>query len=249
MSEGKGQLPNSRKVYVSGKIHPGIRVPFREITLAPTKSIDGKIEINEPVRVYDTSGPWGDPIFDGDVTHGLSPLRAKWIRERADVEEVSGRAASPRDDGYLSEVHRASANGRNGDSSFAQRKPLRARAGSTVTQLAYARRGIITPEMEFIAIRENLGGEIPGIAGASPNGSGTARNDLQFRHSGSQPIANRKSEIANPITPEFVRAEVARGRAIIPANINHPESEPMIIGRNFLVKINAKFGKSEVESY
>src|SRR6266480_2130091 len=220
---------NSRKIYVSGKIHPDIRVPFREISLASTKSINGEIEINEPVRVYDTSGPWGDPDFHGDVTQGLPPLRAKWIRERGDIEEISGRAASPRDDGYFSEVHRASANGNDGnsrfeigDSKFVARKPLSGRAGSAVTQLAYARRGIITPEMEFIAIRANLG----------------------FAHRGESFGAN----IPREITPEFVRQEVARGRAIIPANINHPESEPMIIGRNFLVKINANIGNSAVAS-
>ena len=154
MSENNGQLPNSKKTYVSGKLHPDIRAPFREISLAPTKSINGEIEINEPVRVYDTSGPWGDPDFHGDVTQGLPPLRAKWIRERGDIEEISGRAASPRDDGYFSEVHRASANGHDGnsrfeirDSKFGAQKPWRGRAGSAVTQLAYARRGIITPEM------------------------------------------------------------------------------------------------------
>ena len=132
MSENNGQLPNSKKTYVSGKLHPDIRVPFREISLAPTKSINGEIETNEPVRVYDTSGRWGDPDFHGDVTQGLPPLRAKWIRERGDIEEISGRAASPRDDGYLSEVHRASANGHDGnsrfeiqDSKFAAPKPLR----------------------------------------------------------------------------------------------------------------------------
>ena len=114
MSERHDHLPNSKKTLVSGKLHPDIRVPFREISLAPTKSMNGEIEINEPVRVYDTSGPWGDPDFHGDVTQGLPPLRAKWIRERGDVEEISGRAASPRDDGYLSEVHRASANGHDG---------------------------------------------------------------------------------------------------------------------------------------
>ncbi|MGE5212428.1 MAG: phosphomethylpyrimidine synthase ThiC [Nitrospirota bacterium] len=244
MNKRNGQLPNSRKVYLTGEIYPGIRVPFREISLAPTKSTNGEIEANEPVRVYDTSGPWGDPDFQGDVTQGLPPLRAKWIRERGDVEEIGGRAASPRDDGYLSEVHRASANRHNGDSRFSRQKPLRARAGSAVTQLAYARRGIITPEMEFIAIRENLGRE--SVASAATEE--IARNDLHFHHSGSQPIANRKSEIANSITPELVRAEVARGRAIIPANVNHPESEPMIIGRNFLVKINANIGNSAVAS-
>ena len=261
MSSPNGQLPNSKKTFISGKLHPDIRVPFREISLAPTKTISGEVEANEPVHVYDTSGPWGDPDFHGDVTQGLPPLRAQWIRERDDIEEISGRAASPRDDGYLSDVHRASAN-RTGDSrfeirnsKFAARKPLRGRAASAVTQLAYARRGIITPEMEFIAIRENLGREILGIAGASPapfgaspNGSEIARNDLHFRHPGSEPIGNWQSAIGNPITPEFVRSEVARGRAIIPANINHPESEPMIIGRNFLVKINANIGNSAVAS-
>ena len=167
MSEHNGQLPNSKKTYVSGRLHPDIRVPFREISLAPTKSINGEIEINEPVRVYDTSGPWGDPDFHGDVTQGLPPLRAKWIRERGDIEEINGRAASPRDDGYLSEVHRASANGNDAGKKDELRskklrskpEPLRASAGHPVTQLWYARQGIITPEMEFIAIRENLGRE------------------------------------------------------------------------------------------
>jgi phosphomethylpyrimidine synthase len=265
MSERNGRLPNSKKTFVSGKLHPDIRVPFREISLAPTKSVNGEIEINEPVRVYDTSGPWGDPNFQGDVTQGLPPLRAKWIRERGDIEEINGRAASPRDDGYLSDVHRARANGRDGDSKFeiqnskfAARKPLRGSAGSAVTQLAYARRGIITPEMEFIAIRENMGREaVAGIGGTSRskglrqsanNATGYNRNDLRFRHVGSEAIGNWQSAIGNPITPEFVRFEVARGRAIIPANINHPESEPMIIGRNFLVKINANIGNSAVAS-
>ena len=263
MSERDGQLPNSKKIYLSGKLHPGVRVPFREIRLASTKSIDGDIELNEPVRVYDTSGPWGDPDFHGDVTQGLPPFRSNWIRDRGDVEEISGRAASPRDDGYLSEVHRASANGHDGnsrfeirDSKFAARKPLRGRAGSAVTQLAYARRGIITPEMEFIAIRENHGLQRQKAEGKRRKGKSSdilnssfllhtsARNDLRFAHNGESFGAN----IPDEITPEFVRAEVARGRAIIPANINHPESEPMIIGRNFLVKINANIGNSAVAS-
>ncbi|PYL47862.1 MAG: phosphomethylpyrimidine synthase, partial [Verrucomicrobia bacterium] len=236
MSSPNGQLPNSKKTYVSGKLHLGICVPFREISLAPTKSVNGEIEINEPVCVYDTSGPWGDPDFHGDVTQGLPPLRAKWIRDRGDVQEVGGRAESPRDDGYLSEVHRASANGHVGnsrfeirDSKFAMRKPLRGRAGSTVTQLAYARRGIITPEMEFIAIREN-GRYIENRESRfgqndSRSTNYDSRNSLAFAHRGEPFGAN----IPREITPEFVRAEVARGRAIIPANINHPESEPMII--------------------
>ena len=189
MSDRNGQLPNSKKTYVSGKLHLGICVPFREISLAPTKSVNGEIEINEPVRVYDTSGPWGDPDFHGDVTQGLPPLRAKWIRERDDVQEVGGRAESPRDDGYLSEVHRASANGHVGnsrfeirDSKFAMRKPLRGRAGSTVTQLAYARRGIITPEMEFIAIRENQGLELL----RDKMSEKQWRNSLAHQHNGTE---------------------------------------------------------------
>jgi phosphomethylpyrimidine synthase len=270
---------NSKKIYVAGKLHSDIRVPFREISLAPTKSMDGHVEVNEPVRVYDTSGPWGDPGFHGDVTQGLPPLRAKWIREREDVEEIDGRKVQAIDDGFLSQKHAAIAaqrstpdaqrptfNGQKGNgqtksniehqtSNFAGRKPLRARAGCAVTQLAYARRGIITPEMEFIAVRENLGREILGSAGASrvgsrpggapasPNGS-VATNDPRHQHRGESFGAT----IPREISPEFVRSEVARGRAIIPANINHPESEPMVIGRNFLVKINANIGNSAVAS-
>jgi len=294
MSDRNGQLPNSRKIYVSGEIYPGIRVPFREITLAPTKSMNGEIEINEPVRVYDTSGPWGDTDFHGDVTQGLPPLRAKWILDRGDVGEYEGRRVQPIDDGWLSETHAAEGYRRRGtlnsdkSRAGAQRprfneagapsrgKTLRARAGCAVTQLAYARRGIITPEMEFIAIRENMGRESrrseirrnagEGATGLSNPKSETnsnleirnskdcfevrdskfefARNSLAFAHTGQSFGAS----IPNVITPEFVRSEVARGRAIIPANINHPESEPMIIGRNFLVKINANIGNSAVAS-
>jgi phosphomethylpyrimidine synthase len=274
-------FPNSRKVYVKGKLHPDIRVPFREISLSPTKSMNGEIEVNEPVRVYDTSGPWGDPDFHGDVEQGLPPLRAKWIRDRGDVEEYEGRTVKPIDDGWLSGAHAAHANRKrptsnaqpasavdglrrgerptfNGDGAPSRRKPLRAKT-HPVTQLWYARQGIITPEMEFIAIRENMGREANRQSGSDKSEirnskSETnskfefARNDLRFRHAGSEPIGNRQSAIGNPITPEFVRAEVARGRAIIPANINHPESEPMIIGRNFLVKINANIGNSAVAS-
>src|SRR5947208_5294935 len=151
-------LPNSQRVYVSGEIHPAIRVPFREITLAPTKSINGEIEINEPVRVYDTSGPWGDPDFHGDVTQGLPPLRRDWILKRGDVDEIEGRVVRPIDDGYLSDKHSAIDGKRltfNGAGAPPRRKPLRASADHPVTQLWYARQGIITPEMEFIAIRAN----------------------------------------------------------------------------------------------
>src|SRR4030095_7960145 len=275
-------LPNSRRIYVGGNLHPDIRVPFREISLAPTKSINGETEINQPVRVYDTSGPWGDADFHGDVTQGLPPLRSKWIRQRCDVEVYDGRRVQPIDDGYLSESHaeraerkRSTSNSESFREQAAQRPTSKSESGNgagsnsvldvrrsafgvsrrvlranshPVTQLYYARKGVITPEMEFIAIRENLGREILGSAGASANGSETSRNDLRFRHSGSEPIGNWQSAVGNPITPEFVRAEVARGRAIIPANINHRESEPMIIGRNFLVKINANIGNSAVAS-
>jgi phosphomethylpyrimidine synthase len=241
-------LPNSRKVYLAGEFHPDIRVPFREISLALTKTMSGEMEVNEPVRVYDTSGPWGDADQHIEVTEGLPALRATWIRDRGDVEEIDGRAVTPIDDGYLSNKHAASSNGKNGKQSSIlhspsspARKPLRAKSGNCVTQLAYARQGIITPEMEFIAIRESGKAE---VRSQRPE----VRNDLAFAHAGSEPIANRKSQIANPITPEFVRSEIARGRAIIPANINHPESEPMIIGRNFLVKINANIGNSAVAS-
>src|SRR5438067_3699621 len=163
-------LPSSRKVFVPGQIHPDLHVPFREISLAPTKTMSGEIEINEPVRVYDTSAPWGDPDFHGDVERGLPPLRADWIRARGDVEEIVGRAVTPIDDGYLTATHAAHANGSSKSqapsssetsnlkpqtSNFAARRPLRAKRGSCVTQLWYARQGIITPEMEFIAIRES----------------------------------------------------------------------------------------------
>jgi phosphomethylpyrimidine synthase len=246
-------LPNSKKIYVSGKLYREIRVPFREISLAPTKSMNGEIEVNEPVCVYDTSGPWGDPDFHGDVTQGLLPLRAKWIRDRGDVKEYEGRVVSPRDDGFLSEVHATVVARRNGNPKFPEQRPLRAKPGKAVTQLYYARQGIITPEMEFIAIRENHGRAVAAVYdrrnGEDRRSQSAAtekivRNDLAHQHSGNSFGANIPPEI----TPEFVRQEVARGRAIIPANINHPESEPMIIGRNFLVKINANIGNSAVAS-
>ena len=257
-------LPNSRKVYVAGQLHPEINVPFREISLATTKTMSGEIEVNEPVRVYDTSGPWGDADQHVDVTEGLPAMRAKWIRDRGDVDEIVGRAVTPIDDGYLSDKHAASSNGRNGNPSSIlhspsspARKPLRARPGKAVTQLYYAREGIITPEMEFIAIRENVarasslrslhGNKPEACSTSEPNGdlkSAIDRNSLGHQHRGESFGAN----IPREITPDFVRVEVARGRAIIPSNINHPELEPMIIGRNFLVKINANIGNSAVAS-
>src|SRR5438034_6860293 len=260
-------LPNSKKVYVSGQLHPDIRIPFREISLAPTKTMTGEIEINEPVCVYDTSGPWGDPSVTLDPIQGLPPLRRDWIRSRRDTEEITGRIPSPLDDGYLSEVHRANANGRDESNKDelriknfrSNRKPLRASAGHTVTQLWYAQQGIITPEMEFIAIRENhrIASKKDELR-IKKDGNGSdcelhnssflnhtfARNHLSHQHQGD----SFGAAIPEEITQEFVRSEVARGRAIIPANINHPESEPMIIGRNFLVKINANIGNSAVSS-
>ncbi len=248
----------TRKVYVSGKLHPDIRVPFREISLAATKTMSGEIEVNEPVRVYDTSGPWGDPDFRGDVTCGLPPVRVEWIRDRGDVEEIEGRMVRPIDDGYLSVAHAEKSAKRNGSEKYElrskkfQRRPFRGSAGHPVTQLWYARHGIITPEMEFIAVREN-GHAVAGIGDpgslnahhpAGVTDPGYSRNDLRHQHAGE----SFGAAIPKEITPEFVRDEVARGRAIIPANINHPESEPMIIGRNFLVKINANIGNSAVAS-
>lgn len=193
-------FPGSKKVYVEGS-RSDIRVPMREIKLSETKTED-KVETNAPVRVYDTSGPYTDPDVTVDITKGLPLLRSKWIQERGDVEEFEGREMKPEDNGFKSNNDPRS--DRNVFPGLT-RKPLRAKKGKNVTQLHYAKKGIITPEMEFIAIRENL-------------------------------------------KPEFVRNEVARGRAIIPSNINHPEAEPMIIGRNFHVKINANIGNSAVTS-
>src|SRR2546421_9413357 len=158
-------FPNSRKVYVAGEIHPDIRVPFREISLAPTKTLSGEMEVNEPVCVYDTSGFWGDPSVTLDPIQGLPPLRRDWILKRGDVEEINGRAVQPIDDGYLSVAHAEHSAKRNGSAQSrsdlhapsSKLTTLRAKRGKVVTQLWYARQGIITPEMEFIAVRESLG--------------------------------------------------------------------------------------------
>ncbi len=253
-----GPLPNSRKVYVAGEVHPDIRVPMREISLSETKGFNGQVEANDPVGVYDTSGPWGDPEFAGDVEAGLPPLRSPWIAARGDVQEYTGREVLPRDNGYLSEVHAEHGSARQpGRLSAMQkpatgsRRPLRASAGHPVTQLWYARQGIITPEMEFIAIRENQGLDRL----RDQFSEAETRQSLLHQHAGTtgRPDApgifpRFPQRMPRRMTPEFVRDEVAAGRAIIPANINHPESEPMIIGRNFLVKINANIGNSAVAS-
>lgn len=191
-------FPNSKKVYVQGS-REDIQVPFREITLSPTITEEGEFE-NEPVRVYDTSGKYTEENYVVDIRKGLPPIRRQWILERGDVEEYEGREVKPEDDGYTSKSPL-----QDDYLKSLKRKPLRAKKGKNVTQLHYARKGIVTPEMEFVAIREG-------------------------------------------VDPEFVREEVAKGRAIIPSNINHPEAEPMIIGRNFHTKVNANIGNSAVTS-
>jgi phosphomethylpyrimidine synthase len=235
-------LPNSRRIYVEGQ-QRGVRVPFREIDQSPTRNFDNSLEENPAVRVYDTSGPYGDPAIRSDVREGLAELRRDWIVGRGDVEEYEGRSLQPIDDGYLTfdaaNQARQKEKGRLEDFPALSRTPVRAKKGSCVTQMHYARQGIITPEMEFIAIRENLG-----RTGGTDLSLCNDRSSLNHQHAGQSFGASFPSFV----TPEFVRDEVARGRAIIPANINHPESEPMIIGRNFLVKINANIGNSAVLS-
>ncbi|WP_011581886.1 MULTISPECIES: phosphomethylpyrimidine synthase ThiC [Chelativorans] len=210
-----GPLPASSKVYKPGTLHSEIRVPMREIAVHPTAG-------EPPVTVYDSSGPYTDTSVTIDIEKGLPRLRETWIEARGDVERYDGRIVKPEDNGFVS--------GERLTPEFPVRnRPLKARDGKAVTQLAYARAGIVTPEMEFIAIRENLGRE--------------KLKEKLVRDGESFGAA-----VPDYVTPEFVRDEVARGRAIIPANINHPESEPMIIGRNFLTKINANIGNSAVTS-
>jgi phosphomethylpyrimidine synthase len=219
-------LPNSRKVYIEGS-RPDIRVPMREISQADTPTAFGG-EKNPPIFVYDTSGPYTDPNVKIDIRSGLSPLREKWIEARGDTELLAGPTSAygieRLNDPKLAELR-----------FNLKRKPRRAKAGMNVSQMHYAKRGIVTPEMEYIAIRENQ------------NREWMLKNHPELitkQHPGNSFGAN----IQSFITPEFVRDEVARGRAIIPNNINHPETEPMIIGRNFLVKINANIGNSAVSS-
>jgi phosphomethylpyrimidine synthase len=239
------RLPNSQRIYVEGRTG-GVRVPFREVSLQPTRMPDGRVEANESVRVYDTSGPWGDPGVKCDVRDGLSALRREWILARGDVEEYEGREVAPQDDGYLTEGAAEFAKnkdrGRLEPFPGLRRAPLRAKPGASVTQMHYAKRGMVTPEMEFVALRENMGREA--ALHAMREHTRDDRSSLFHQHRGESFGAS----IPEFVTPEFVREEVARGRAIIPANVNHPESEPMAIGRNFLVKINANIGNSAVAS-
>lgn len=239
------KLPNSKRVYVKGKLFEDVNVPFREISMSPTRLHDGTLEENGTIKVYDASGSWGDENLKCNSTEGLPAIRLKWIKERSDVEEYEGRIINPLDNGYSSHDEMSIAsNGKNGKLEYypgLRRKPLKAKNGGAVTQMYYAKKGIITPEMEYIAIRENLGREAAINYSLSND---LNRNELNWQHKG-EPFGAKLPEY---ITPEFVREEVARGRAIIPANINHPESEPMIIGRNFLVKINANIGNSALSS-
>ena len=230
-------LPNSRKVYIPGS-RPDMRVPMREIAQDDTPTAFGG-EKNPPIFVYDCSGPYSDPAARIDLRQGLPALRAGWIAERGDTEE-------------LADLSSAFGRQRAADTSLDElrfpglhRKPRRAKAGRNVTQLHYARQGLITPEMEFIAIRENLNRRayIESLKASGPKGAKLA--ELMCRQ---HPGQNFGASIPDEITPEFVRSEVARGRAVIAANINHPETEPMIIGRNFLTKINANIGNSALGS-
>lgn len=246
------KYPGSRRIYVNGTLHPSVKVAMREVVLEDSLFPDGTKERNEPVRIYDVSGSWGDEAFSGDVEKGLPKLREAWIAGRGDVEEYDGLTG----------------------------KALRSKGGKPVTQRHYARQGIITPEMEYVAIRENLGREqaFKAVYDRFPSeksrpqeaqevldylGTGmgrpsdlekepgfstrslTQRARLDYQHAGESWKGGRMSAF---FTPEFVREEIASGRALIPANINHPECEPMIIGRNFLVKINANIGNSALGS-
>ncbi|QMA44425.1 phosphomethylpyrimidine synthase ThiC [Citrobacter freundii] len=221
-------FPNSKRIYITGS-QPDIRIPMREIKLSPTliggSKDNPQFEENEAVPVYDTSGPYGDPDVAINVQQGLAKLRQPWIVARNDSEELDVRSSA-----YTKE--RLADDGLDELRFTGLLTPKRAKAGKRVTQLHYARQGIVTPEMEFIAIRENMGRE-------------RIRSEV-LRHQ--HPGMSFGARLPENITPEFVRDEVAAGRAIIPANINHPESEPMIIGRNFLVKVNANIGNSAVTS-
>ena len=218
-------FPNSKKIYIQGS-RSDIQVPMREITLSPTSLRDGTFEENPPLHVYDTSGVYTDPNVKIDLHQGLKPIRAKWIEERGDTEQLADFSSvyfhKRHDDAELNALRFPNL-----------RKPRRAMKGKNITQMQYARAGIITPEMEYVAIRENCNLE-------------EARKNklLGSQHKGEHFGAN----LPEVYTPEFVRQEIAAGRAVLPLNVNHPEAEPMIIGRNFMVKINANIGNSATTS-
>ncbi len=220
----RGPLPASRKIYLPGALHPFLRVPMREISQTPTRLGQGptaRATENPPLMVYDSSGPYTDPSMAVDVRKGLEPIRSEWIRARGDVQELP-HVSSEYGRMRLTDARLNAVRFEN------RRNPLVARSGCAVTQLHYARRGIVTPEMEFVALRES--------------------QQLEQSSRPQHPGTSWGASIPRRITPEVLRDEVARGRAIIPANINHPELEPMVIGRNFLVKINANIGNSAVTS-
>jgi len=228
--QARSTYPASRKRYSAGS-RPGLEVPYREVALSDTRHRDGS-EQNPPLPLYDTSGPYTDPQVSIDVTRGLPPLRARWIEGRQDTDELIGPSseyARLREDDLLALFQRFPSIPR----------PRRARSGTNVTQMHYARKGIITPEMEFVALRESM--QLDQLA------QDPAYRSLMAQHR-RQSFGARLNVHIKKITPEFVRQEVAVGRAIIPANINHPELEPMIIGRNFKVKINGNIGNSAVVS-
>ncbi|MEG1770294.1 MAG: phosphomethylpyrimidine synthase ThiC, partial [Comamonas sp.] len=223
LAQSRQPFPASRKSYLPGQLHADLRVPVRDIALTN----------GEQVSVYDTSGPYTDPTVQIDIRQGLPCLRAPWLDARGDTEWYVGRMRMALDDGSQSEEAQRLKQLR-AEAAGLQRQPRRAKSGANVTQMHYARRGIITPEMEYVALREN--GRREWIAAYQQD---SAR---ERRLAGNALGAS----IPKIITPEFVRDEIARGRAIIPANINHPEIEPMAIGRNFKVKINANIGNSAV---
>ena len=217
-------FPGSQKVYVAGKLHPEVRVPMREVTLhAPPNTMEQRSPLT--LRLYDTTGPYTDPSATIDLQRGLPALREAWIEARGDSERYAGRAVRPEDNGGAAPGAAATF------PHAGAQQPRRAKAGACVTQMHYARRGIITPEMEFAAIRENL-----------------RQAEWAEQIARQHPGESFGAAIPREITPEFLRSEIARGRAILPANLNHPEAEPMVIGRNFLVKINANLGNSAVAS-
>ncbi|MGQ3098914.1 MAG: phosphomethylpyrimidine synthase ThiC, partial [Brevundimonas aurantiaca] len=247
-----GERAGSRKVYVQGVLYPDIRVPFREIALHPSAN-------EPPVTVYDSSGPYTDPNVVIDIKKGLPHVKTSWQLDRGDIAPVANpREVKPEDNGHASGRHLAPR------FDVSNHKVFKGVEGRPVTQYEYAKAGIITPEMEYVAIRENLRRE-----GARAEGRGASEGSITFSDGSTMPSPNAAFSSSSPldprtsnlrdgesfgasipdfVTPEFVRQEIARGRAIIPHNINHPEVEPMIIGRNFLVKINANIGNSAVLS-
>ena len=239
INEYSKNFPNSEKVYIQGSSN-NIKVPTRKIRLTPTK-LNDTIQLNDPIYVYDTTGPYTDPEYTIDFSTGLKKTRSKWIANRGDTEENSRS--------YLAHLKKNFDDAQYDISKSA----LRAISGKNVTQMHYAKQGIITPEMEYIAIRENMGrvDSFNHIYCSSEHQSGLLKQaqTAAMRHENHQhPGESYGANIPRFITPEFVREEVASGRAIIPANINHPEAEPMIIGRNFRVKINGNIGNSAVSS-